>query len=159
MWAIGHFVQARPSYVTYAAAITSTVVAMVVTMVVSNNGSSPVDLQPNPWSSGRGSGGGGFGPKKREQESLLVAKVGAQDSSMRLLRADVTTLRRRLRAQGEVLAKQREENEVVRLAAEQVLFTASTPRHLKHTWHPLLSCVNVSGGNLLVAGLSLRQSA
>ena len=49
-----------------------------------------------------------------------MAKVGAQDSSMRLLRADVTTLRKRLRTQGEVLSKQRQENEVVRQAAEQV---------------------------------------
>lgn len=77
-------------------------------------------MQPNPWTSARGSGRGCFEPKQREQERLLVAKVGAQDSSMRLLRADVTTLRRRLRTQGEVLAKQREENEVVRKAAEQV---------------------------------------
>lgn len=77
-------------------------------------------MQPNPWSSARGNGGGSFEPKQREQERLLVAKVGAQDSSMRLLRADVTTLRKRLRTQGEVLSKQRQENEVVRQAAEQV---------------------------------------
>lgn len=77
-------------------------------------------MQPNPWCSARGNGGGCFEPKQREQERQLVAKVGAQDSSMRLLRADVTTLRKRLRRQGEVLAKQIEENEVVRHSAEQV---------------------------------------
>lgn len=56
-----------------------------------------------------------------------MAKVGAQDSSMRLLRADVTTLRKRLRRQGEVLAKQIEENEVVRHSAEQVRVYSRQP--------------------------------
>ena len=79
-----------------------------------------IGVQPNPWSSAGGKGGGCFEPKQREQERQLGAKVGAQDSSMRLLRADVTTLRKRLRRQGEILAKQIEENEVVRHSAEQV---------------------------------------
>lgn len=77
--------------------------------------------QQGPW---RGSGGaastGGFGREDRIQQQQLTAKVRSQDSSLRSLRADVTTLRRRLRTQAETLAKQKEETVVVRQAAEQV---------------------------------------
>lgn len=76
--------------------------------------------QQGPW---RGSGGtstGGFGREDRLQQQQLTAKVRSQDSSLRSLRADVTTLRRRLRTQAETLAKQKEETVVVRQAAEQV---------------------------------------
>ncbi|CAN0376937.1 unnamed protein product, partial [Ectocarpus sp. 12 AP-2014] len=41
-----------------------------------------------------------------EQDRQLAAKVRSQDSSLRSLRADVSTLRRRLRTQAETLAKQ-----------------------------------------------------
>ncbi len=56
----------------------------------------------------------------REQQQQLTAKIRSQDSSLRSLRADVTTLRRRLRTQAETLSKQKEENASVRQAAEQV---------------------------------------
>ncbi|CAM9098955.1 unnamed protein product [Scytosiphon promiscuus] len=54
-----------------------------------------------------------LGREHREQQ--LAARVRSQDSSLGLLRADVTTLRRQLR-------KQREENDAVRTAAEQVAY-------------------------------------
>ncbi|CAN0049782.1 unnamed protein product, partial [Ectocarpus fasciculatus] len=63
---------------------------------------------------------GGLAREHHEQERQLAAKVRSQDSSLRSLRADVSTLRRRLRNQAETLAKQREENTTVRRAAEQV---------------------------------------
>ncbi|CAM9350410.1 unnamed protein product [Ectocarpus sp. 6 AP-2014] len=63
---------------------------------------------------------GGLAREHHEQDRQLAAKVRSQDSSLRSLRADVSTLRRRLRTQAETLAKQREENTTVRRAAEQV---------------------------------------
>ncbi|CAM9304011.1 unnamed protein product [Ectocarpus sp. 4 AP-2014] len=63
---------------------------------------------------------GGLAREHHEQDQQLAAKVRSQDSSLRSLRADVSTLRRRLRTQAEALAKQREENTTVRRAAEQV---------------------------------------
>lgn len=75
----------------------------------------------DPWRGGGGnSGGGGFGSEAREQQQQLTAKIRSQDSSLRSLRADVTTMRRRLRTQAETLSKQKEENAAVRKAAEQV---------------------------------------
>ncbi|CAN0287241.1 unnamed protein product, partial [Pylaiella littoralis] len=68
-----------------------------------------------------GTSTGGFGREDRlQQQQQLTAKVRSQDSSLRSLRADVTTLRRRLRTQAETLARQKEETVVVRQAAEQV---------------------------------------
>lgn len=65
-------------------------------------------------------GNGGFELEQREQQNELAAKVRSQDLSLRSLRADVTTLRRILNTQAETMAKQKEENEVMRTAAEQV---------------------------------------
>eukprot|EP00903_Cladosiphon_okamuranus_P007268 g7046.t1 len=73
----------------------------------------------DPW---RGSGGSvcGFGREQRDQQQQLTAKIRSQDSSLRALRADVTTLRKRMTKQAETLAQQKEENATVRRAAEHV---------------------------------------
>lgn len=70
----------------------------------------------------------GYGREQRERYHQFAAKVRSQDSLLRSLRADVTTMRRRLRTQGEVLSRQKDENEVVRRAAEQVIAAHSGAR-------------------------------
>ncbi|CAB1121433.1 unnamed protein product [Ectocarpus sp. CCAP 1310/34] len=75
--------------------------------------------QVGPRRVGNGSWGG-LAREHHEHDRQLAAKVRSQDSSLRSLRADVSTLRRRLRTQAETLVKQREENTTVRRAAEQV---------------------------------------
>lgn len=79
----------------------------------------PFHIKVGPRRVGSGSWGG-LAREHHEQDRQLAAKVRSQDSSLRSLRADVSTLRRRLRTQAETLAKQREENTTVRRAAEQV---------------------------------------
>lgn len=105
--------------------------------------SQPLD----PWR-GSGGSGGGFGREQRDQQ--LTAKIRSQDSSLRSLRADVTTLRRRLRTQAETLAQQKEDNATVRRAAEQV--------GQRYRWLRGASSVEVSRLLLLVfsTGVSVR---